>query len=361
MTQRRAEVLGRAGGGAGRGRGQGNGSCVAAGIACADVPGVGTLCGMDGMEVSVEQLRIFAAVAQTGSLTAAGDRLGLAQSSVSRAVSDIERRLGAPVFERGGRGVKLTAVGEEFVRVTGHLLESWDNEWDRFRNFLAGSSGTVSIACLASLTTEYLAPVIRRFRHNFPDVVIRLQDGFADAVLDRVSNGLAEFGITSHPPVRPPLKAERLFSDRMYVIVPREHPLAQQEQVSWAEISHENIITLEHGSSTRPLVELGFRSIKAEMKPALEAQQLVTLGGLVAAGLGVCPLPGSAIPFVRFVPVAAIPLIEPVIRRDISVLYRVDRLMQPAAKEFLDELRKTARARRRRGDPPAARTPQSTP
>jgi LysR family transcriptional regulator, carnitine catabolism transcriptional activator len=308
---------------------------------------------MDGMEISVEQLRIFAAVVETGSLTNAGDRLGLAQSSVSRAVSEVERRLGAPVFERGGRGVKLTAVGEELVRVTGHLLEFWDSEWDRFRSFLAGSRGTVSIACLPSQTTEYLAPVIRRFRRNFPDVAIQLQDGFADVVLDRVSSGIADFGITSHPPVRAPLKAERLFSDRMYVVVPREHPLAQQQEASWADIAHEKIITVEHGSSTRPLVDLGFRSIGAEMKPGLEAKQLVTLGGLVAAGLGVCPLPGSAVPFVQFVPVVAIPLIEPVIRRDISALYRVDRLMQPAAKEFLDELRKTARTRRRHGDTPA--------
>jgi len=127
----------------------------------------------------------------------------------------------------------------------------------------------------------------------------------------------------------------------MLVVVPVDHPLAHKTEVSWVDITHENIITLEHGSSTRPLVEHGFRSIGADLKPALEASQLVTLGGLVAAGLGVCPLPESSIPFLRFVPVVAIPLVKPVVRRHISLIYRVDRLMQPAAREFLDELRRT--------------------
>jgi len=293
------------------------------------------------MGITIWQLTVFAAVAETGSVTAAGDRIGLAQSSVSRTIGEIERRLGTLVLERGGRGVKLTATGEELFRISNDLLESWDDKWGRFNSFLNGSSGMVSIASLPSLTREYLAPIVRRFRNNNPNVKIELQDGFSDAIVDRVREGLADFGVTSHPPVQAPLKATHLFSDRMHLVVPQGHPLAHKDEVGWSDIAHEKIITLEHGSSVRPLVEIGFLSIGAEMKPELVASQLVTLGGLVAAGLGVCPLPELSIPMFQSLPVTAIPLVDPIVTRKISLLQRNDRIMNPAAQAFLATLRNT--------------------
>ena len=302
------------------------------------------------MTLTYDQLECVCAVAEAGSITSAAARLQVAQSSLSRTMSQIERSIGASLLSRGARGVTLTVAGQELYTLARDLLASRDASLARFGRFLAGQRGSVSIATLPSLVVEYLAPVVRRFRQTHPDVQFSIRDGVTAAVIRQVQTGLAEFGITSHGMLPETLHAEPLLSDRMHVVVPTDHPLAARDEVAWADLAGENIIALQAGSSIRPLLDAGFREAGVPLEPLFEASQLVTIAGLITAGLGVCPLPELAtVPVLKLAHGNAVPLAEPAVYRRISLLRHTERLLHPAAEAVLQALRDQANGPPRAG------------
>ena len=185
-----------------------------------------------------------------------------------------------------------------------------------------------------------LAPVVRQFRERNPDVRFYIEDGVSASIVAKVQSGVADFGITSHGMLPETLDAETLLSDRMFVVVPSDHRFVDRAEVCWAELAHEDVIGLKAGSSVRPLLDAGLRGAGLELQPLFEASQLVTIAGLIAAGLGVCPLPELATqPVLRVINAVAIPLVEPVVHRRISLLQRAHRPLQPAAQLMLQSLR----------------------
>ena len=114
-----------------------------------------------------------------------------------------------------------------------------------------------------------------------------------------------------------------------------------QSQIAWSELRQENVIALRAGSSIRPLLDAGFREAGISVQPLFEPSQLVTIAGLLAARLGVCPLPElAAEPVLKLAEATAIPLIGPVIYRRIDLIRHIERTLPPAAQTVLDELRR---------------------
>lgn len=149
------------------------------------------------MEATLRQLSAYAAVARETSFTAAAARLGVSQSSLSRAVADLERQVGAQLLERDTRNVQLTAAGTEALRIAEQILSAHRAGMKELDRFLLGESGTVAVATLPSVAAVLLPQVISGFRQDRPRVAVRLLDGLERAVLNRVLSGDADFAITT--------------------------------------------------------------------------------------------------------------------------------------------------------------------
>ena len=304
---------------------------------------------MTGNDLTYAQLEMLCTVADTGSITSAALTMHVAQSSLSRSVAQMERTVGTSLMIRGARGVTLTGAGQELYAIAHDLLASRAAGFGRFRTYLAGQAGTVSIATLPSLIVECLAPVVRRLRRSHPDVQFAIKDGLTADVIRQVVAGTADFGLASHGALPPALDAEPLLSDRMHLVVPARHAMATRKYVAWSELNQQNIIALRDGSSIRPLLEAGFREAGLTMQPLFEPSQLITVAGLLAAQLGVCPLPElAAKPVLKLADTIAVPLVDPVIYRRIDLIRHVERTMPPAAQIGLDELRKLHQRERSR-------------
>ncbi|MDQ4118029.1 MAG: LysR substrate-binding domain-containing protein, partial [Actinomycetota bacterium] len=119
---------------------------------------------------------------------------------------------------------------------------------------------------------------------------------------------------------------------------------AGRRSVAWGELAGETVVAARRDTSVRPLVDAGLRAAGLAEQPLFEAGQLVTIGGLVAAGLGVAPLPASTIACLG--PgdeLTHMPLLDPVVRRHVTLLSRPDRPLTPAAAEFAALLREAYR------------------
>ncbi|WP_030606983.1 LysR family transcriptional regulator [Streptomyces sclerotialus] len=289
------------------------------------------------MENNLRQLAAYAAVARAESFTAAAAGLHVSQSSLSRAVADLERQLGAQLLERDTRNVQLTAAGVEALRIAEQIVNAHRSGMKELERFLLGESGTVAVATLPSVAAVLLPGVISDFRRQWPQVTMQIMDGLEQSVLGRVLSGEADFAITTGEPSRQ-LEHRPLVRDRFVAVLPHGHPLAERPEVSWEDLAREPFLAVGPESSVRRLTDAAFAQTGVRAAPAAEAGNVATVGGLVAAGLGVSALPALVLPLLGTGPLVHRPLVGPVVDRRLDVALRARRPLPAAAQRFLDTL-----------------------
>ncbi|MFC9429488.1 MULTISPECIES: LysR family transcriptional regulator [unclassified Streptomyces] len=297
------------------------------------------------MESTLRQLAAYAAVARAASFTAAAAQLHVSQSSLSRAVADLERQLGAQLLERDTRNVRLTAAGVETLRIAEQIVNAHRSGMKELERFLLGESGTVAVATLPSVAAVLLPRVISAFRRQRPQVTLQIMDGLERSVLGRVLSGDADFAITTGEPSGQ-LEHRPLVRDRFVAVLPQDHPLTGRPVVSWEDLAREPFLAVGRDSSVRRLTDAAFAQVDARAAPATEAGNVATVGGLVAAGLGVSAMPALVLPLLGTGPVVHRPLVDPVVDRRLDIALRTRRPLPLAAQRFLETLEEL-RAQRR--------------
>jgi len=291
------------------------------------------------MDVTLRQLAAYAAVARAASFTAAAGETHVSQSSLSRAVADLERALDLRLLERDTRNVRLTPAGSEALRVAEQILATHRAGLARLTRYAAGERGTVTLATLPSCASVLLPPVISGFRDRRPEVTLRILDGPERFALEQVADGEADFAVTTvaRPRTRG-VELRPLVSDRFDAVLPEGHRLAGQPEVSWRELAQEPFLAVGAASSVRRLTDAAFDRAGAEVRPAAEAGSVATVGGLVAAGLGVSAMPALVHPLVAPGRWVRRPLVDPVVDREVYVVLPQRRRLPPGARAFLERL-----------------------
>ncbi|GAA3742562.1 DNA-binding transcriptional LysR family regulator [Spinactinospora alkalitolerans] len=291
------------------------------------------------MNLSLRQLEAYAAVARAESFTAAARELRVAQSSLSRTVLELERILGVRLFDRTTRSIRRTPEGEELLLVAERVLTAHRAEMTRLERYLAGERGGVTVATLPSIAAVLLPPVIAEFRARQPGIGVRILDGMSDLALRRVESGAADLAITIAHRLPGGLRSWPLVEDRFFAVLPARHARAGDPALRWSDFDGLQFIAIGADSSVRTLTDRAFAA--ADVRPAgvIEAGNVSTVGGLLAAGLGVSALPALVRVLMSFADHAHLPLTDPVVDRRLSVVLPAHRSPTPAAARFLDLLR----------------------
>ncbi|MGP4015228.1 LysR family transcriptional regulator [Saccharopolyspora sp. 5N708] len=293
------------------------------------------------MDLTLQQLRLVLAVHDTGSFTTAGDRLHLAQSSMSRTVREVERKLGITLFERTTRNLVTTPEGDEFCRVARRMVEAFDAGINHFEGFLAGSRGRVRIAALPSLAAILLPPVVSAYRAAHPHVELSIEDGMSDEVLWRIRTGAVDLAVTVVPEPLPDLHVRPIAADRFCCVFPPQHRFSERRQLNWVDLADQPHIAFAPNSSIRQHAERAFAAAKANPSVVLESRNITTVAGLVAAGLGVAVMPGLVLPLVQFAGLQHRALGDPEVRRRIAVVRDPHRPLAAASEAFMAALAHT--------------------
>ena len=296
------------------------------------------------MDLTLQQLRLVLAVHDARSFTLAADRLHLAQSSMSRTVREVERKLGVTLFERTTRHLVPTPEGAEFCRVARRMVESFDAGINHVQGFLAGTRGRMRIAALPSLAAILLPPVISTYRATHPEVELSIEDGLSDEVVGRVRSGEVDLAVTVAPEPLPDLLVEPLATDRFCCLFPPQHRFSASRQLGWGDLADEPHIAFARTSSIRQHAEHAFAAAEVHPELVLEARNISTVAGLVAAGLGVAVVPGLVLPLVQFAGLEHLALTAPETSRRIAVVRDPDRPVSAVCRAFLDALDETRRS-----------------
>lgn len=284
----------------------------------------------------LNDLLAFRAVAETSNFRKAAESMHLSQPAFSRRIEKLEAALGVRLLERTTRRVSLTTVGRDFERQVRHLLDELDSALLGIRGASATRMGEVQIACVPSAVYYFLPQVLRRYRAINPRVRVKVLDAGANDVLEAVARGDAEFGINFIGAQEGDLEFKTLREERFVAACRRDHPLARQRRVTWAQLSQFDFITVGRTSGNRLLMEQALLGVKQRPQGIFETQHVTTVLGLVEAGLGVAAVPSLAMPSANHPVLVSLPLVEPTVSRKIGLIRRRKRTLSPAAQQLFD-------------------------
>lgn len=291
------------------------------------------------IELDLRQLRALVAVADAGGFTAAAERLRIAQSSLSRTIAAVERRLGRPVFERTTRSLVVTATGEQVLAIARECVADHERAMLRLDGLLAGSSGRVALAALPSIAAGLLPAAIARFRAERPGVELVVQDGLAADVEEMTRRREVDLAISVAPPTGDPFRVRRIARDRFCCVFPADHRYAAAAgELSWAELAGEDFVRFTTASSIRRHVDRVLAEQQLELGEQTEARNVGAVAGLVAAGMGVSVVPGLVLPMMGFAGLRHRPLTPPEAYRGILLFQLRDRVPAPAATALIELL-----------------------
>jgi DNA-binding transcriptional LysR family regulator len=246
------------------------------------------------MKNSIQHIRAFLAVANSGSFAKAALELNLSPSALTVQIQQLEQWLGVTLLERSPRQVSLTAAGQKNRGPMEKLLLDLDNIVSGSRDLAALRRGVVTIAALPSLCSGALPPILKSFRGQFPGVEVRLRDVVAQRIDALVREGEVDFGLGVRARMSHGLEFEVVMVDRLSLFVPADHPLALRRSILLSELDGEPIILTGRDSSVRERVERLFAEEGLTLTPGLEANYMSTVMALVRQGLGMTLLPESA-------------------------------------------------------------------
>jgi len=189
------------------------------------------------MNFDLSDLRAFAAVAELGSFRAAAEAQHISQPALSRRVDKIEQALGFRLFERTTRKVELNAMGRVFLPRVRRVLDELDTAMFGMTDLANRLYGQVTVACIPSAVDNFLAAALQRFHQQYPSIHLRLLDQPATDILLSVVRVQADFGITYLGVQDPDLVFETLLREPFVLACRRDHPLAQERPLRWAQLA----------------------------------------------------------------------------------------------------------------------------
>jgi len=272
--------------------------------------------------VTLKQVRAFVAIARSRSFAEAAAALNLSQPALSSAIKTLEEAVGSQLLTRTTRTFALTPEGESFLPTAQRLLNEWDSSLEDLHNRFALRTGRITIAAMPSFAANLLPRGLYAFKQSHPQIRVALHDVIAEEVVAMVRSGKAEIGISFYPGEQEDLSFTPLFEDHFVAALPAQHPLSQKSGVTLKDLAKEDLITLQSPSQVRGLIAAFFEHHKATFSPAYEAHQLVTVGRMVASGLGVSLVPSLSEQQMQEVGAVCRPLKKAGLSRQVGLLTR---------------------------------------
>ena len=243
--------------------------------------------------IDLESLKIFRAVVDEGGVIRAANKLNRVQSNVTARIRQLEQHLGARLFRREGRAIRLSAEGQTLLTYADRLLRLADEAVSEMR---AGKpKGVFRLGALESTAGSRLAPILSRYHTLYRDVVVELATGTTGALVTRVLNFELEAAFVSEPFTAPSFETRPVFEERLVLITPKSI-----EKISRpADIGRSTLIAFALGCSYRKRIEEWLGSADVIPERVLEFASYQAMIACVAAGTGIAVVPKSTLEALR--------------------------------------------------------------
>jgi LysR family transcriptional activator of glutamate synthase operon len=237
--------------------------------------------------MNVDELRWFAELAERQRMTAVARDLHISQPALSRAIARMETRLGVALFDRRGRALALNHHGRRYLAHVRRALEELDAGAAAVADVADAEHGELRLWFLPAFGSWLVPALVGAYREEHPAVRFRLAQRGAPALLTAFDGGDADLVLIGPRPAGKRLAWHPLLTEPLLLAVPPYHRLAGRRAVKLEEVADEPFVALQPGNALRALTDELCRAAGFEPRIAFEGDDVATLRGLVAAGLGV--------------------------------------------------------------------------
>ncbi len=285
--------------------------------------------------MNLYQLRYFAELAQEQHYTNAAQRLNISQPSLSHAISQLQEELGVQLFEKAGRGTRLTEYGNEFFQCVKRSLSILDNGIEDMQRHARGE-GLIRLGFLTQLGVEFIPGLASRFlaqnsKHNInftfhADRTPDLLEGLKQQKYDLV--------FCARPVESEDFSCVPIDRQELVLIVQEDHPLADKERIALDDTLEYPYIFFDNSTGLRPVIDELFDKIGRHPEIAYETDEEQVIFGLVSHGFGIAVTPYREL--LLKLNVKILPIISPTWEGNIYMVSNKQAYLTPAVKNFRD-------------------------
>ena len=285
------------------------------------------------MDINLQKLEALLAAVDTGSITAAGEKLSYSQSGVSRMIGDLEREWGVNLLERDKRGVRLTSDGERLIPRVRAVCQEYARLMTEVDDLHGLRTGKIRIGTFSSIATHYLPDILRAFRRDYPGMEYELLLGDYTEIEDWIRTCPVDLGFLRLP-TDPQFSTRKILQDELMAILPEGHSLAEKQRVPASALCDEPFMLLEKGA--RAEVSNVFEREGLKPNVVFTTWDDYAVLSMVESGLGLSILPSLILQRIDY-HVAIRGLEEPAYR-DIGVAWKGGEDTPLAVERFLSYL-----------------------
>lgn len=285
--------------------------------------------------MDIRHLQYITEIVRHNSFTKAAEALHLTQPTISKIIKNLENELGVEVFVREGRHIKLTAAGETIVSHAGPILQLFDGLEAALHDLTYLNTGSIRLGIPPMAGSSFFPQVIKKFREQYPNIAIKMMENGAKRIEESLSEGILDVGVALWPIDEVLFDSFTLVEDRLKVILPSSHPLADREQIRLADLAEERFILFNSDFALHDRIISECRVVGYDPHIVYESSQWDFIGEMVGADLGIAMLPDTMCRQLNPNKVRAAALVDPVIPWRLDMAWRREGYLSHAAREWI--------------------------
>jgi LysR family transcriptional regulator, hydrogen peroxide-inducible genes activator len=245
--------------------------------------------------MELHQLRYVCAIAETGSFSRAAERCQVAQPSLSQQVIKLEEDLGAKLFDRLGRSIRLTEAGRAFMPHARSILDQMEAARSSVADKNADVRGSVAVGAIPTIAPYLMPRYTAAFAKNYPDAKVRIVEETTPILVESLRDLSIDLAILALPLRHKDLELLPIRTEPLFAVLPKDHSRATAESLALKDLRGESFVMLRDGHCFRDLSIATCTHARITPNIAFESGQFSSLFGMVAAGVGISLAPEMAI------------------------------------------------------------------
>ena len=284
--------------------------------------------------MNLNYLKYFRVLAKLEHYTQAAEELSITQPSLSHAMSELEKSLGAYLFEKKGRNIKLTKYGKIYFEYVDKGLSELENGEKKLKELTNISTGTIELGYIYTLGPSFVPSLIRSFTgvEENKNIKFSFGQGTTNTLIEGLKNEKFDMVFCSHVENQPDIEFIPIAKEELVLIVSNEHPLAKNDSVDLREVDSYPFIGFSEKSGIRSLINSLFKKVDITPNIVCEVEEDNAIAGLVEINYGIAVIP--KISSLKYYNVKVLPITNPIHERYIYLAVLKNKYLTPSVKLF---------------------------
>jgi molybdate transport repressor ModE-like protein len=285
-------------------------------------------------------LKLFCAIAQSGSITKGASECHLALSAASRRISELEETVGLTLLERTAKGVTLTQAGHAVMQHALRLFQGFEQFSNELGEYAKGAKGHVRLWANMSALTEFLPNSLASFLKIHPDIQVDVEEQISGDIVKALLDGIADIGVFAEGTPTAGLETSIIGQDELVVVCNKSHPIKSRKSISFEECLAYDFVGLNRGSSLLELTSRQAERLNKQMRLRIQVRSYDAMCQMIAVNLGVGILPIQACaPQIKAMDLKVIRLDEAWAKRNLLLASKENGRQSPVSTLLIEHLR----------------------